>query len=152
IKRIEKNDELYGCISSWPVGIFAMGPMVPDSGAGLVAGDLKFGIQAARTRKEKIKRSRAVRRTVDKIGSYVLWILMGYTFGEAFGKPFGIDILPCVVLLIVYGVELESIFVNYFETKGKKARVNVLKAFARKTDLIDIRIESEPNRNPDAGI
>lgn len=109
----------------------------------LTLADLKFGISAARVRKEEIKRSRAVRRTFDKICSYVLWIIIAYTFGQAFGKPFDIDILPIIILLVIYGVELESIYVNYFTTKGKRVKVNIFKYFSRKTDIIEIEEEKK---------
>lgn len=104
----------------------------------LTLGDLKFGIEASRERRELIKRSRAVRRTINKIGSYCLWVIMAYCFGQAFGKPFGIDLLPLLILILIYGVELESIFVNYFASKGKKVRVHFMRFFKSKANLIDI--------------
>ncbi|MCD7977731.1 MAG: phage holin family protein [Tannerellaceae bacterium] len=104
----------------------------------LTLGDLKFGIAASRVRKEQIKRSRAIRRTIDKICSYMLWVMMAYTFGQAFGKPFGIDLLPLIILLVIYGVELESIYVNYFAAHGKKVKVNVFKYFSKKAEIIEI--------------
>lgn len=105
--------------------------------------DLKFGISASRYRKEIIKRSRAVRRTIDKICSYCLWVVVAYCFGEAFGKPFGIDLLPLIILIVIYGVELESIYVNYFNAKGKKVKVHIFKFFKKNTDLIEIEEEKE---------
>ncbi|MCD7936899.1 MAG: phage holin family protein [Tannerellaceae bacterium] len=113
----------------------------------LTMGDLKFGIAAARYRQEPIKRSRAVRRTVDKICSYLIWLLMAYTFGEAFGKPFGIDLVPLMLLLIIYGVELESIFVNYFAAHGRKIKINLLGFFGKKAEIIEIEKTDEPNEN-----
>ena len=104
----------------------------------LTLADLKFGIAASKKRKESVKRSRAVRRTVDKIVSYILWVIVAYTFGKAFSMPFGIDILPVIILIVIYGVELESIYVNYFASKGKNIKVNVFKLFKSKTDIIDI--------------
>lgn len=113
----------------------------------LTMADLKFGISASRYRKEEIKRSRAVRRTLDKICSYVLWVIIAYSFGQAFGQPFGVDLLPVIILLVIYGVELESIYVNYFASKGKNVKVNVLKFFGKKTDIIDIEEKEENNGN-----
>lgn len=109
----------------------------------LTIGDLKFGIAASQTRKELIKRSRAVRRTIDKICSYMIWVIMAYTFGKAFGNPFGIDLLPLIILLVIYGVELESIYVNYFTCRGKKIKVNVFKYFSSKTQIIEIEETKE---------
>jgi hypothetical protein len=105
----------------------------------LTMADLKFGISASKYRHEPIKKSRAVRRTLDKISSYVLWIVLAYTFGQAFGLPFGIDLLPVLILIVIYGVELESIYVNYFASKGKNVKVNILKFFSKKVDIIEIK-------------
>jgi len=121
--------------SRWLLGLAAI----------LTIADFKFGIDASRYRKEAIRKSRAVKRTMNKVCSYLLWIVVAYSFGEAFGKPFGIDLLPITILLIIYGVELESIFSNYFESKGKKVKVNILRFFNKKTDII----EFEENENKD---
>ncbi|GHV39659.1 hypothetical protein FACS1894179_04900 [Bacteroidia bacterium] len=107
----------------------------------LTLADLRFGIAASGYRKEPVKKSRAIRRTCDKISSYVLWVVLAYTFGQAFARPFGIELLPLLMLLVIYGVELESIYVNYFAAKGKNVKVNIFKLFARKTDIIDIKEE-----------
>ena len=78
----------------------------------LVLADLKFGIEAARHRGETIRKSRAIRRSANKIIDYLCWILVATSFGEAFGTPFGIPILPALVLLVVYGCEINSCFHN----------------------------------------
>ncbi|MBN9300372.1 MULTISPECIES: phage holin family protein [Dysgonomonas] len=111
----------------------------------LTMADLKFGISAAKYRNEIVKRSRAVRRTLDKITNYCLWIILAYTFGQAFGQPFGIDLMPLIILLVIYGVELESIYVNYFATKGKKVKVNVFKFFGKKADIIEVEEKEDDN-------
>ena len=113
----------------------------------LIMADLKFGISAAKYRNEIVKRSRAVRRTLDKTTNYCLWIILAYTFGQAFGQPFGIDLLPLIILLVIYGVELESIYVNYFAAKGKKVKVNVFKFFSKKNDIIEVEEKEDDNGN-----
>ena len=113
----------------------------------LTMADLKFGISAAKYRNEIVKRSRAVRRTLDKITNYCLWIILAYTFGQAFGQPFGIDLLPLIILLVIYGVELESIYVNYFAARGKKVKVNVFKFFGKKADIIEVEEKEDDNGN-----
>lgn len=109
----------------------------------LSVADLRFGVMAAKHRGETIRKSRAVKRSINKICSYCLWILVSYSFGQAFGSPFGIDLLPLLMLLVIYGVELESIYSNYFESKGKRIKINILKFFGKKTDLIEIEEEQE---------
>ena len=113
----------------------------------LTMADLKFGISAAKYRNEIVKRSIAVRRTLDKITNYCLWIILAYTFGQAFGQPFGIDLLPLIILLVIYGVELESIYVNYFAARGKKVKVNVFKFFGKKADIIEVEEKEDNNGN-----
>lgn len=113
----------------------------------LTMADLKFGISAAKYRNEIVKRSRAVRSTFDKITNYCLWIILAYTFGQAFGQPFGIDLLPLIILIVIYGVELESIYVNYFAAKGKKIKVNFFKFFSKKNDIIEVEEKEDDNGN-----
>jgi len=112
----------------------------------LTMADLKFGIAASKYRGEEVKKSKAVRRTLDKICSYAIWVIMSYTFGQAFGLPFGIELLPMLMLIVIYGVELESIYVNYFASKGKNVKVNILKFFGKKADIIEIE-EKEDKYN-----
>lgn len=105
--------------------------------------DLRFGIRAARKRGETIRTSRAIRRTINKIVDYMCWILLAGVLGEAFGEPFGIPLLPLIVLLVVFGCEINSCFSNYFESRGQKMRVNIFKLFAKKTDILEPE-ETEP--------
>ncbi|WP_286008377.1 phage holin family protein [Barnesiella viscericola] len=102
----------------------------------LVLADLKFGIDAARHRGEVIRKSRAVRRSINKVIDYICWILVATSFGQAFGTPFGIPVLPAVVLLVVYGCEINSCFNNYFEAHGSRLRINIFKWFKSKSDII----------------
>lgn len=109
----------------------------------LAVADAKFGIEAARFRKEQVKRSRAVRSTLNKLSGYVLWIMLAYTFGQAFGLTFGVDMLPLVMLLIIFCIEIESIWVNYYAARGKKVRIKLLDYFKKKNKLIDIDVEED---------
>ncbi|WP_283388283.1 phage holin family protein [Barnesiella viscericola] len=102
----------------------------------LVLADLKFGIDAARHRGEVIRKSRAVRRSINKVIDYICWILVATSFGQAFGTPFGIPVLPAIVLLVVYGCEINSCFNNYFEAHGSRMRINIFKWFKSKSDII----------------
>lgn len=54
--------------------------------------------------------------------------------------------LPLIILLVIYGVELESIYVNYFAAKGKKVKVNVFKFFSKKNDIIEV--EEKEDKEP----
>lgn len=111
----------------------------------LIVADLFFGVKAAKVRGEKVRRSKAVKRTLNKICSYLLWIMVSFSFGEVFGVPFKIDLLPTIMILIIYAIEVESIYSNFFEWRGIKAKINLLKFFSKKTDIIEIEKEEEQN-------
>ena len=105
--------------------------------------DLRFGILAAKARGEKIRTSRAIRRTANKIIDYLCWILVAGAMGKAFGIPFNVPILPSIVLLVIYGCEINSCYGNYFEAHGKKIKINVFKFFAKKADIIEVQDDNE---------
>lgn len=105
----------------------------------LVIADLRFGIEAAQYRKEVIRTSRAIRRTINKMIDYLCWIFVAGTMGEAFGTPFSIVFLPAIVMLVVYGIEINSCYANYFEARGKKVKIDVFKFFAKKSDIIEVK-------------
>lgn len=76
--------------------------------------DLIYGIRAARYRKDKVRFSTAIRRTVDKFVSYIMWV----TAAVMMSSLFEVSWLDKVVLAVVYGNEFISIVGNYLETKG----------------------------------
>lgn len=104
----------------------------------LIIADLRFGISASKYRGEKIRFSRAGRRTINKIVDYLCWILLAGAIGKAFGVPFDIPVLPAIVLLVIYGFEINSCYGNYFEAHGKHVKVDIFKFFRKKADIIDI--------------
>lgn len=97
----------------------------------LVLADMYFGIDKARHNKEEVRKSRAWRRTLKKISDYVIWIILAYTFDKAF-ISFEIELLPFTLLIVIYGIELESILKNYFASRGKNIRINVFNLFKSK--------------------
>jgi len=104
-------------------------------GVALIILDFRFGIKYSKVKKEEIKRSRAVRRTINKVVDYFCWISLAYLLGMAFGTPFGINVIPFVVMVVIYGAELESVIVNYFGSKGRTVKWDFFKWFNKKTDL-----------------
>ena len=99
----------------------------------LIVVDSRFGILASRKRKETIRTSRAIRRAINKLVDYICWITLAGMIGQTFGDSFHIPLMSVVVLCIVYGIELTSIFNNYFEYKGIKLKFNGLKFFSKIT-------------------
>ena len=105
----------------------------------LIVADLRFGVKASKKRGETIRTSRAVRRSINKLIDYTCWVLLACALEHTFAVPFHIPLLPTIVMLVVYGVEINSIFANYFEYKGLNLKVDIFKFFKKKTnDCIDI--------------
>ena len=125
----------------YPLRWFALAGLI------IVFADLRFGIEAAKVRKEVVRRSRAVRRTFNKIVDYTCWILLASSLDHALGEPFNIPILSAMIMLVVFGVEVNSCFSNYFEAKGKKIKVNIFDFFRKKGDIIEIKEEEKDEKN-----
>lgn len=106
----------------------------------LIFVDLIFGIKAAKKRKEKIRPSRALRRTVGKTVEYVCWVILSSTLSVAFNTP----IIEWVILGIIMGNEVLSIITNYFELHGYKLKgLNIFKIVGEKAgiDTSDVTLE-----------
>ncbi|MBQ2797500.1 MAG: hypothetical protein IJF01_07205 [Tidjanibacter sp.] len=107
--------------------------------------DLRYGILAARKRNEKIRKSRAIRRTLNKIVDFICYLSLAWCFGHTFTEALGFPILPFLVLMVIYGIEFSSVLDNYFEYKGSHKRINfdkLLNKIFRKYNIEDI-IEDE---------
>lgn len=111
----------------------------------LVLADLKFGVQAAIKRGEKIRGSRVIRRTINKMVDYICWISIALALDNSFGKAFEIHLLAAIIMLIVCSIEISSIFDNYFEYKGLHKHFNVWKFLSKlfKISAIEESIEEE---------
>ena len=83
----------------------------------LIACDLRFGVARAKRAGEAVRMSRAVRRTLNKLVDYICWVTLAGLFGNTFGEVFGIPLLSAVLLLIIYGIEMNSCYNNYFEAR-----------------------------------
>lgn len=97
----------------------------------LILGDLRFGIAAAKKRDEKIRPSRAVRRSLNKLVDYICWLSIATVVGVNFGSVFGLPLLSVIIMAVVCIIEMSSIVDNYLEYKGIKKKVNVIKLIAR---------------------
>ena len=74
---------------------------------------------------------------------YLCWILVAGAMGKAFGIPFDVPVLPSIVLLVVYGCEINSCYGNFFEAHGKKIKINIFKLFAKKVDIIEVEDDNK---------
>lgn len=115
----------------------------------LITVDLRFGVEAAKQRGERIRISRAARRTVNKLVDYICWISVAWVLGGSFGKIFNIPLLVAIIMLLVCAVELSSIFDNFFEARGINKKFNVWKFFSKlfKISAIEESIEDKTKDN-----
>ena len=116
----------------------------------LIIVDSRFGIRASKVRGEKIRPSRMWRRAINKFVDYICWVTLAGMIGNTFGLSLHIPLFSIIVLCIVYGIELTSIFNNYFEYKGLKKKFNGLKFFAKllnKPEIEDCIEDIEENKN-----
>lgn len=107
----------------------------------LILGDLRFGIAAAKKRGERIRPSRAVRRSINKLVDYICWLSIATVVGINFGTVFELPLLSVIIMAVVCIIEMSSIIDNYLEYKGIKKKVNVIKLIARifkKPELEDV--------------
>ena len=105
-------------------------------GVTIILADLRFGVDAAVYRGEKICFSRAGRRTLNKMVDYACWLLLSAGVNRAIAPELGMPLLPALILLVIYGFEINSCFANYFESRGKKYKVDVFSFFKKKIDII----------------
>lgn len=108
--------------------------------AALILVDLYFGVKAAKKRGEKVRASRAFRRTMGKTMEYVCWVILASSLSVAFGTV----IIEWVVLGVVMGNELLSVLTNFFELHGYKIKgLNIFKIVGEKAgiDTSDVTIE-----------
>ena len=112
----------------------------------LILGDLRFGIAAAKKRGERIRPSRAVRRSINKLVDYICWLSIATVVGINFGTVFDVPLLSVIIMAIVCLIELSSIIDNYLEYKGIKKKVNLIKLIAhifRRPEIEDVLESTE---------
>ena len=100
----------------------------------LIIVDSRFGIAAAKKRGEHIRASRKWRRAINKAVDYICWITLAGVFGSTYGTVLGIPLLPALMMLVIYGIEVSSCYNNYFEAKGIKKKIDFWKLIKR-TDV-----------------
>lgn len=105
-------------------------------GGVLVLVDLRFGLLAAKARKEEIRPSRAWRRTVNKMVDYLCWVTLAEVCSRTFGITLGAPLVSMAMLFVIYGIELNSCVNNYLEYKGIKKKWNFFKLVG-KEDLLE---------------
>lgn len=109
----------------------------------LVLVDLRFGILAAKKRKEEIRPSRAWRRTVNKMVDYLCWVTLAEVCSRTFGITIGMPVVSMAMLFVIYGIELNSCVNNYLEYKGIKKTWNFFRLVGKDDLLEDAKEQSK---------
>lgn len=93
----------------------------------LILSDLWFGISASRVQGIAIRKSRAGRRTLNKLVDYICYILLGAVIGKAIGEPYGVDpmVVSITVMVLCYCFEIDSIYGHICEIHGIKKRYSI---------------------------
>nr|UWG12253.1 MAG: holin family protein [Bacteriophage sp.] len=95
----------------------------------LILSDLWFGISASRVQGITIRKSRAGRRTLNKLVDYICYILLGAVIGKAIGEPYGVDpmVVSITVMILCYCFEIDSIYGHICEIHGIKKQYSIWK-------------------------
>lgn len=86
----------------------------------LTIADFKFGLERSMSEGKKFRKSTAIRRTMNKLVDYIVWILVAGMLAHAIGEPAGWSplIIESIIMAIAIICEVESICQNYFESRG----------------------------------
>ena len=98
----------------------------------LIFSDLWFGVSASKYRGEKVRKSKAGRRTFNKIVDYLCYIFIGVTIGKAIAEPYGVDpmITAITAMVLCYGFEIDSIYGHILELHNIKVKYSIWKLIA----------------------
>lgn len=98
----------------------------------LILTDLWFGVRAAKSRGETIRRSKAGRRTLNKTVDYLCYLFIGVAIGKAIAEPYGVDpiIAAITAMVLCYGFEIDSIYGHILELHNIKVKYSFWKLLA----------------------
>ena len=122
---------IIGFLSEWQGLLYSMRWMITLALV-LIIADLWFGVSAAKHRGEKVRRSRAGRKTFNKVVDYLCYLFIGVTIGKAIAEPYGVDpiITAITAMLLCYGFEIDSIYGHILELHNIKIKYSIWKLLA----------------------
>lgn len=96
----------------------------------LTIADFKFGVERSLAEHIPFRKSTAIRRTVNKLFDYVMWLLLAGVLAHAIGEPIGWNplVIESFIMAVAIFCEVESCAQNYFEARGYKYKFS-LKTF-----------------------
>lgn len=93
----------------------------------LILSDFWFGISVSRMQGIEIRKSRAGRKTLNKIIDYLCYVLLGAAIGKAIGDPYGLNpiTVSITIMVLCYCFEIDSIYNHICELHGVKKRYSI---------------------------
>lgn len=122
---------IIGFLAEWQGLLYSMRWMITLALV-LIIADLWFGVSAAKHRGDEVRRSRAGRRTFNKVVDYLCYLFIGVTIGKAIAEPYGADpiITAITAMLLCYGFEIDSIYGHILELHNIKIKYSIWKLLA----------------------
>ena len=93
----------------------------------LILSDFWFGISVSRMQGIEVRKSRAGRRTLNKVIDYLCYVLLGAVIGKAIGDPYGLNpiTVSITIMILCYCFEIDSIYNHICELHGVKKRYSI---------------------------
>lgn len=93
----------------------------------LILSDFWFGISVSRMQGIEIRKSKAGRRTLNKVIDYLCYVLLGAVIGKAIGDPYGLNpiTVSITIMILCYCFEIDSIYNHICELHGVKKRYSI---------------------------
>lgn len=93
----------------------------------LILSDFWFGISVSRMQGIEVRKSRAGRRTLNKVIDYLCYVLLGAVIGKAIGDPYGLNpiTVSITIMILCYCFEIDSIYNHICELHGVKKRNSI---------------------------
>lgn len=93
----------------------------------LIIADFWFGISASKLQGIEIRKSRAGRRTLNKVIDYLCYILLGAVIGKAIGEPYGLNpiTVSITIMILCYCFEIDSIYNHICVLHGVQKRYSI---------------------------
>lgn len=93
----------------------------------LILSDFWFGISVSRMQGIAVRKSRAGRRTLNKVIDYLCYVLLGAVIGKAIGDPYGLNpiTVSITIMILCYCFEIDSIYNHICELHGVKKRYSI---------------------------
>lgn len=93
----------------------------------LILSDLWFGISVSRMKGIEVRKSRAGRKTLNKVIDYLCYVLLGAVIGKAIGDPYGLNpiTVSITIMILCYCFEIDSIYNHICELHGVKKRYSI---------------------------